>query len=108
MPKIELSIVINRPVEEVFAFLSDFENNPKWQSTSVEARKISEGPVGAGTTYQAVTTILGRRINSEQEITQYEPNRLVARKSTAGPFPFEVEVKFERAEGGTRVTAAID
>ena len=46
MPKIEMSIVINRPVEEVFAFLSDFENNPKWQATSVEARKISEGPVG--------------------------------------------------------------
>jgi uncharacterized membrane protein len=105
---VEMSIQINRPVEEVFAFLSNFENNPRWQSTSVEAKKISDGPVGVGTTYQAVTSMLGRRINSEQEITEYEPNRLVSRKSTAGPFPFEIHVGFEQAEGGTRINASID
>jgi uncharacterized membrane protein len=105
---VEMSILINRPVEDVFAFLSNFENNPKWQSSSVEARKISEGPLGVGTTYQAITTMLGRRINSEQEITEYEPNRLVSRKTKSGPFPFEVHVKFERAGGGTQINAAID
>jgi uncharacterized membrane protein len=108
MPKIEMSIVINRPLEEVFAFMGNFENNPKWQSSSVEVKKISEGPVGVGTAYQAVITILGRRINSEQVITEYQPNRLVARKSTSGPFPFETQVRFERAEGGTRVTGDIN
>ena len=66
---VQMSVQINRPVEEVFTFLSNFENNPRWQSTSVEARKISEGAVGVGTTYQAITSMLCRRINSEQEIT---------------------------------------
>ena len=108
MPEIKMSIAINRPLEEVFAFISNFENNLKWQSTLVEAKKISEGSRGVGTTYQAVTTILGRRINTEQEITEYEPNRKVARKTKSGPFPFEVEVEFERTKSGTRVNAAVD
>jgi uncharacterized membrane protein len=108
MPKINLSIVINRPVEQVFAFMSNFENNLKWQSTLVEVNKTSEGSMGVGTTYQAVTTILGRRINTEQEITEYEPNKRIARKTKSGPFPFEVIVEFERTEGGTRVNAAMD
>jgi len=30
MVKLEISAVINRPVEEVFAVLSNRENEPKW------------------------------------------------------------------------------
>ena len=107
MSKVELSIVINRPIEEVFAFLGNFENNPKWQSSSVEAKKITEGPIGVGTTFQAITTILGRRINTKQEIIDYESNRIVARKTISGPFPFETRAEFERVEGGTRVRGVI-
>jgi hypothetical protein len=32
----------------------------------------------------------------------------VSRKSTAGPFPFEIHVGFEPAEGGTQINASID
>jgi uncharacterized membrane protein len=36
--------MIRRPIEDVFAFLSDFENVPKWNYAIVETRKVSEGP----------------------------------------------------------------
>jgi uncharacterized membrane protein len=103
-----MRVHINRPVEVVFKFLSNFENNPRWQSISVEDRKISKGPVGLGITYEAITTMLGRRINSEQTIIVYVPNQLVSRKSTSGTFPFEVHLKFEPIEGGTELNAMID
>lgn len=108
MPKIELRVAIDRPLEQVFAFMSDFENNRKWQSSLVEVKKVSKGPMGVGTIYRAVTIILGRRFETEQQVTEYEPNRIIARKTVSGPFPFEVHVKFERTAGGTLIDATMD
>ena len=102
MAKFEGSIVINRPLEEVFALLSNPENNPKWQSGIVELRKTSEGPIGVGATYRSVNQFLGRRIEGETEITEYEPNRKYTLKSKL-PFPVEARTTFERVEGGTRI-----
>jgi Polyketide cyclase / dehydrase and lipid transport len=42
----ENTVMIARPIEDVFAFLSDLENIPKWNYAIVETRKISEGPIG--------------------------------------------------------------
>jgi uncharacterized membrane protein len=107
MAKLEMSIVINRPVEEVFALLSNPENSPKWSSGSVEVKKTSAGPIGVGTTYRSVRTFLGRRIEGENEFTEYEPNRRYATKSKSGPVPMEGRVTFERVDGGTRVTGTM-
>ena len=104
MATLELSIVINRPVEEVFAFASNPENTPKWSSVSSEVKITSAGPIGVGTTYRSVVTFLGRRSESEVEFTEYEPNRSFAQKTKSGPVPVENRVTFERVDGGTRVT----
>jgi uncharacterized protein YndB with AHSA1/START domain len=103
MATLEISTVINRPVEEVFAFASNPENIPKWSSMGSEVKITSAGPIGVGTTYRSVLTILGRRIEVEVEITEYEPNRSFAQKSKSGPFPEENRVTFERVDGGTQV-----
>ena len=68
MAKLEFSTVINRPVDEVFAVLSNPENTPKWESGSHEVKLTSDGPIGVGTTYRSVRTVLGRRLESEAEI----------------------------------------
>ena len=104
MVKLEISTVINRPVEEVFAFLSIPENDPKWISSSNDVKKTSEGPIGVGATFRTVVRFLGRRIEGESEITEYEPKRRYATKSKSGPVPVKSRVTFERVEGGTRVT----
>ena len=103
MVKLETSNVINRPIEEVFALLSNAENDPKWQSGIIESKKTSDGPVGVGTTWRRVSQLIGRRIESESEITEYELNRKYTVKSKSGPFPFEGRTTFERVEGGTRI-----
>ena len=103
MAKFETSTVINRPLEEVFALLSNAENDPKWQSVTIEAKKTSDGPIGVGTTWRTVSRFLGRRIESESEITEYELNRKFAFKTKSGPIPFEGRMTFERVEGGTRI-----
>ncbi len=107
MAKLEISTVINRPIGEVFAFLSNPENGPKWTSSSSEVKITSGGPIGVGTTYRSVRTALGQRLESETEVTEYKPNREYATKSISGPFPMESRVTFEQVEGGTRVTGTL-
>jgi carbon monoxide dehydrogenase subunit G len=104
--ELEINIVINRPVEDVFALLSNPENDHKWRS-GIEVKKTSEGPYGVGTTFRSVVTALGRRIEGEIEYTEYEPNRSLATKSKSGPIPVESQWTFKRVEGGTRVDVAL-
>jgi len=61
-----------------------------------------------GTTTRSVSTILGRRIEFEFEITEFEPNRKWAGRSKSGPFPVQASVTFEPIEGGTRVNQTIE
>lgn len=108
MAKFEISTVINRPVEEVFAVMSNAENILKWQSGTIEAEKTSDGPIGVGTTWRSVSRFLGRRIESESEFTEYELNRKLGFKSKSGPIQFEVRMTFERVEGGTRINTKFE
>jgi uncharacterized protein YndB with AHSA1/START domain len=48
MPAFENTVTIQRPAEEVFAFLADFENIPTWNYAIDETRKTSAAPVGVG------------------------------------------------------------
>ena len=52
MIDISVGTRINRPVDRVFAYTADITNDPAWQSDMLEARRMTEGPVGLGTTYR--------------------------------------------------------
>jgi uncharacterized membrane protein len=104
----ELSVVIGRPVEEVFAFATDPENDPLWQSTSLETEMTSGEPVGVGTTFRNTSKFLGRRIETAYEVTEMEPPRRQCVKIVSGPIPGSGCYLFEPAEGGTRFTQTFD
>ena len=104
MIKVEVSAVINRPVEEIFDYMSNPENSPKWQSGVLEAEQTSKGPTGVGATTREVRKFMGRQIDQTFEITEYEPNRLIRQKTISGPMKLDTIYAFESAEGGTRVT----
>ena len=108
MAKAEISTTIKRPVEDVFAVMSNVENNPKWSAVALESKKTSPGPIGVGTTTRFVGKFLGRRIESESEVTEFEPNRKYSWQSKSGPFPIKASTTFEQIEGGTRVNTTAD
>jgi len=108
MVKVKTSVVINRPIEEVFKFADDPNNDAQWQSGNIESMQTSEGPMGVGTTTQTVTQFLGKRLELTFEITEHEPNRRVGFKSTSGPIPMTGTTTYEEAEGGTKVTLELE
>ncbi|HSM57955.1 MAG TPA: SRPBCC family protein [Candidatus Sulfomarinibacteraceae bacterium] len=77
MIEFENSLRIDRPIDEVFAFISDFENVPKWNYFVLEVTKTSEGPVDVGTTYHQI------RKTDEQDfrVIEFQTNQKIAVKT---------------------------
>ena len=103
MIKNENSVEINKPIEEVFEYVTNIDNLPLWAGPVTEAKQTSEGQVGVGTTQTQVAQLLGRRIESSLEVTEYEPNKKFTTKSTSGPIPIEIHYTFEPVAEGTRL-----
>jgi uncharacterized membrane protein len=82
MIRIERTITIHRPVEEVFAYLCDVEHGPSYISSQREAHKTSSGPTGIGTTFATSGKFLRR--GGKYEIVEYELNQRLAWKAVSG------------------------
>jgi uncharacterized protein YndB with AHSA1/START domain len=105
----EHTVVIDRPVEEVFDFATDPNNDSLWQSTTLETEQTSEGAVDVGTTFRNTTKFLGRRIESTSEISENEPPHKQCIKITSGPIPGSGCYLFESADdGSTRFTQTFE
>ena len=108
MINVEKSIIIQRPVEEVFNYVSNLTHSAEWQSGLTEVRQITEQPLGVGTRYALVRTFIGRKMEANNEITEFTPGVKVAFKTISGPIPLEASYQFEPAEMGTKLTSKIE
>lgn len=77
MISVQSRIQIDRPAAEVFAFVTDQTNAPHWQDGLAEVRRLTDGPIGVGTEHAFVRQFAGRRIESRNRFTRYEPGRFV-------------------------------
>src|SRR4028118_940213 len=102
--RIEESVQINRPLEEVFEYVANPENLQEWTGTVIEISKDTPGPLLEGSTFTSVAKFLGRRIESPFEVTAHEFPRRHSHESTGGPLPMEWAPTFEEGAGGTRYT----
>ena len=82
---VETTVEIDRPATEVFAFVSDVRNNPRFQNGMRSCVWTSPPPPAVGSTYDQVAAFLGRWIVSKFVIEEYEPGRRIRFRSTAGP-----------------------
>ena len=104
--KHETSVMVNRPVEEVFSFVGAgyIENHARWDSGCVETVQTSDGPIGVGTTGREVRVQGGRRSTYDFKITEFDANRRLAFQTTSGPADFAGAFGFQPEGAGTRVT----
>ena len=108
MTVVETSISVNKPVEEVFAFLSDPNNQTKLNNTLTEV--VVDGPVAVGTKFKLKGTVMGRDFETNNEIIALEPNKTFGMKTFAAPPASDVTntYTFEKDGDGTKVTLAMD
>src|SRR6266511_2098136 len=103
MVRIEGEIVISRPVEEVFDFVADERNEPRYNPRMHRAEKISEGPIGLGTKYRAEVVSMGRPVPMVIEFTGYERPRRLTSRTRMSSMDIRYALTFEPVPEGTRM-----
>jgi uncharacterized protein YndB with AHSA1/START domain len=104
--RFEATVVVDRPIDEVFAFLADGENDPKFSPRVLEINKTTEGPPGTGTVYASTVKDAGMKTSREFKITEFEPPTRIrwAEVSKNLVTASEGGYDFAREGEGTRVT----
>ncbi len=98
-------IEINRPVEPVYGFFLDFEQNIVRTDPRVESVvKTTEGPTGAGTTFRIRQPLMGKVCEQSMRVTAVDPNRRIDMEAAFGPVRPRFRLIFEPVASGTRVT----
>ena len=97
---------IDRPIEEVFGFLADGENDPKFSPRVIEIAKTSDGPPGIGTTYASTVKDAGMKTNREFKLTQFDPPTRIGWTELSKNLVTAPKGGYELApdDGGTRLT----
>ena len=108
MIKVEKSIIINKPVEEVFNYVTAPQNYTKWQSgvTNIIEDRGPRNTVGSQ--FTEVRKFMGQEMHTTLELTEFVPNARWTAKVVKGPVPYEVNMTFQPVEGGTKVTTSVD
>lgn len=108
MLKASFSIEIARSAADVYRLLSNHENDVRWQSVVCDVRKLSPGPVRAGSRFRHTMQLLGARMEAEVEIAETRAPEYHAFSVVGGPFAFETHVILRGSGGGTLVLTDIE
>jgi hypothetical protein len=108
MARTHHTVVVARPIEEVFAVLTDVTLSGRSFPLEVEERWTSAPPHGVGSTRRARIRMLGRVQQNDAMVTAYDPPRLAAMAGMSPNAPFDAALWFAPADSGTRVDVDIE
>ena len=108
MINLSASTMIYRPIRQVFDFVSAPENDFQWQYGTLASARLAEaeGTSDIGTLFRSVGHLMGRRVESTFEVTEYAANQKYGFKSLSGPLHLQTSFTFEIANGSTKVTVS--
>jgi Polyketide cyclase / dehydrase and lipid transport len=103
MVKIEGSTVIARPVEDVFDFVADERNEPKYNPRMIRAEKATPGPIGKGTRWLATIESRGRPLDMTMEVTDYTRPTRIGTLTSMSTAEIRGSVTFKPDPAGTKM-----
>jgi len=104
MTKMQSTVTIARPVDEVFAFFLALDENAPRTDPSVESVvKTPDGPTRAGTTFRFRQERRGKTRETTTRFTSVEPDRRIEFDAEIGPMRPRCTLAFEQTDSGTTV-----
>ena len=102
-----VTVVIARPVDEVFAFVSDARNRPSWDDSVNSEELTSEEPIGVGSTVRTRMRSMGRDYEIDWRIVEHEAPTHQRIESTSGPFATTLVYDLASDADGTSVEFSV-
>jgi len=108
MAKGSASVHIERPGDEVFAYVAEAEHNPAWHPYVLETAWLDDGPMRVGRRARQTSRILGIRYSIVAEILVWEPPRHVVWGTVAGGATVRTDCRVAAEGDGCRLTMAAE
>ena len=107
MARLEKSIVINAPVEKVFAYVREPASEPEWMPGMVEVGDVVQTKEGVGSHYRFTYSLAGLLFRGESRTIEYVPNRRIVTQSKGGIESLWTWT-FEPHGGGTKLSVVVE
>jgi len=105
--RIETTVVIDRPIDDVWLFLSEPHNLPAWCPEAEQVTLLSDGPVSEGTRLMVSGRIGPLRIHSTQQVTAFEPERAIELRSVDGVVGGRLLARIDVRPDGARTSVTV-
>ena len=105
--RIEHSVFIDRPLDDVFDYLAAPWNMPEWQEAVLEAEPIGDQPIGPDTRVRVRRQFMGQTVTLVLDTTEFQPNERFAFASESGPIALRGLVEVEPHNRGTSVVFTV-
>lgn len=101
--KIQIQVIINKPKEEIFAYINNFTNHKDMFRANLDSKQTSDGAVGVGTTMRNIAKFMGMKMEEHFVVTEYVPNHYITKQSVPGStFVTGDKMTLETVGSGTR------
>jgi uncharacterized membrane protein len=97
-------ITINRPISEVFEFISDFNNGPKMNEDILNVEKLTEGPLRIGSKFIETRLIRSRNAKATIEVVKYNPSEEFSARSDSNGLIVTYHYQMSEVTDGTAVS----
>jgi carbon monoxide dehydrogenase subunit G len=102
-----VAVVISRPRDEVFAFIADARNRPRWDDSVDSEELTSPEPIGVGTTVRTNLRSMGRDYEYTWQVVEHEPPDRQTIQSTFGPMDTTLVYQLDELDGQTSLRFSI-
>ena len=96
-------VLVNRPIDEVWDFVSDVETMDRWVKGIAEAQRPAGG-LEVGSTFPSKFIHGAHTFDVTHRVTELDPPSRLGTESTEGPFQYSSVLGLEESNGATRVT----
>jgi uncharacterized protein YndB with AHSA1/START domain len=106
MINLNISMLIDKPIAQIFDFISTPENDFQWQYGTLSSNRLSQEFVNIGAFFRSIGHLMGRRSISTFQVTEFEENKKYGFKSLSGPLNSHTTYTFEVDNHGTKVNVS--
>lgn len=106
MRRVQRTAQIAAPPAEVYAFLAEPANLPRWQTGIISAERISPPPTVVGSTARVVLEMMGQRVAAEISVREADPDRRLALATSLSGIGIVATLELAAHDAGTQITLA--